>query len=164
MIHLIESSDISRLARPVAGNIDPLRVNAYINEAEQTQVKPVIGGDFFAYLLNGRLSTDDGVLLDGDGVFCGLRTALAYYSWAKLIKNNPINVTRFSTVLKMDENSQQISFSQIIKIHDDAVAYGDNCMREVVEFLGANADKYPLYKGASAVPRVKRSKVYVIGE
>ena len=95
---LITPSEISSLAREVF--IDDSKANRFIDEAEEMDVRPVLGSKMLNYirenvstlgdLMNGTTYT----FKDLTYTFKGLKTAIAYYAYARLIVGGDIEVTR----------------------------------------------------------------------
>ena len=95
---LITPSEISSLAREVF--IDDSKATRFIVEAEEMDVRPVLGDKMLAYirdnvaqvsnLLNGTTYTYNGQTY----TFSGLKKAVAYYTYARLIVGGDIEVTR----------------------------------------------------------------------
>lgn len=166
MRNLITAKEVALLARPISSGTSETKIETYIKEVEQLYVKPIIGVEMFIDILSREaeeLPRPIALLLGGDNSFVGLKVAVAYYAWARIVKNNSVNVTRFGAVVKNDEHSHSIDFKSILKIHDQAIEYADRCMAEVVAFIGEHSGDYPLYAGTK-VPQKRKSKTFVIGE
>lgn len=172
MSHLIKSEDISRLSRPIGASIKSERVDGFIDEAEMMSVKPIIGDALYLDLLDNidtpceayNLLLGGGKYTSSDGqtkVLRGLRVATAYYAYARVVKNNAINVTSFGTVFKSDEHSQNIDNKQILRIYDDAINYGNLMMNEVLALLVDKPVDYPLYISAPVTPQQSSRRVSV---
>lgn len=95
--------------------------------------------------------------------FSGLKTALAYYTYARIVKNNDINVTRFGVTFKEDDYSNKVSVKERVLAYNDAFSIADKYLHECVLFLSANKEKYPLYRGIGKV-KSNRIKYRTIGE
>lgn len=165
MQNLVTAKEVALLARPISSGTSEAKIETYTREVEQLYIKPILGVE----MLVDILSQDDLTmtqatrrLLYGDATFAGLKTAVAYYAWARIVKNNSVNVTRHGVVIKNDEQSHSIDFKSILKIHDEAVEYADKCMVEVTAFIIKHSTDYPLYAGTTVTKR-GGSKIFVIG-
>lgn len=170
---LITPSEISELARPISGKIDDARVISYIAEAQQVKIKKAVGADLLLSLMqDGELSAADKLLLSGGEYQAngtkyyarGLKVALAYFAYAKLVINNPVNVTRFGTRTMSDEKSQSIDWKQLTAIASDAESYGDDCLLEVLELLNARSSDYPLFQSSVSQPVRGRTIIFAVGQ
>lgn len=168
---LIGVSDIQDI-RSVANNIDPHKVEIYIEEAEMLDLIPAIGMDLYNRLESGEgfivvgiddagvpqlLADEEGnpivetnerttaeeLMLNGGkfyGRCCGrlqrldgLRKALAYFAYARLVRNHQVAVTPFGVVSKMGDDSNPADDRTVASIANDArniaLAIVDRCMR-----------------------------------
>ena len=114
MRHLIEPRDVDKYARPC--DMDDEIIARAIEEAELLDIKPKLGDELFmrllthvqfAVLINGGEYTDE---CRNRRHFVGLRRALAYYVWARLVKTSVNHLTRFGFVQKRDEYSQATEY------------------------------------------------------
>ena len=66
MEHLLTTDEAAKIGRPINGKIDHERILAYITEAEQMNIKPVLGDRLFLDILqNGEVNEQYKVLLNG---------------------------------------------------------------------------------------------------
>lgn len=166
---LITIDDI-RAVRPVAGNINPDRVNIYIREAEMLDLAPAIGPSLYATLSlagdipcaddlapvmdargnlvrertpesqltpEARTLLEGGLWTDGDG--CrrstqGIRVALAYYAYARLVRNHSVSVTSYGVVTKMGDESNPATDRTIAEVAADARKIGDQVLTEALAY------------------------------
>jgi hypothetical protein len=141
-------------------NIPNNRVTASIIEAQDFDIKPVIGEAFFydVILKYGTSPADanivkvveGGTYTDCDGntmSFAGLAKALNYYTLARFRKKQPINDTNFGVVVKRDLYSDPLDTKALSQSIDDARSSGMGYLNETIKFLQQNKDIYPLFKG-----------------
>ena len=98
------------MARTMSIHIDTEKIEAYIRESENIDLKSALGDALFldvkehpenySELLNGSSYT---IECGGKRSFVGLKTTLAYYTYARIVKNGDGNVTRFGFVNKDNE-------------------------------------------------------------
>lgn len=166
MNSLIKPTDVGNLARPC--DVDSGIIERAIEEAEQLDVRPKIGDALFLRLTSGADPITDSVatLLNGgsyeDGCgyghyFVGLRRALAYYVWARLVKTSINHLTRFGFVQKRDEYSDTVEYRERQAAYNDAFAIADGYMRGCLDYLQANPKAFPDYnlRGRVSANRVR---------
>lgn len=167
MRHLIEPYEVGKYARPC--DMDDEIIERAIEEAELLDVKPKIGDELFM-----RLRTHDqfDVLLDGgeyvDGCgnsrhFVGLRRALAYYVWARLVKSSVNHLTRFGFVQKRDEYSQATEYRERQTAYNDAFAVADGYMKACLAYIRAKPEIFADYTLKGKV-RANRTKFKILGD
>lgn len=170
MVRLIKANEVTDLSRPISGHIDDKKINTYIRESEDIDLKSSLGDEL---LMDIRLNPEKyNDLLNGGEykdkwgykhTFSGLKTALAYYTYARIVKNNDINVTRFGVTFKEDDYSNKVSVKERVLAYNDAFSIADKYLHECVLFLSVNKEKYPLYRGIGKV-KSNRIKYRTIGE
>lgn len=155
--HLINIEDFTSLARPTSIHLDEEEVNAYIRECEDAYVIPAIGYAVFKYAtqeeaerptsLRGSFSLDTFLeggewtrreyvcgdyLGDGTLTYCdGLKKALAYFVWAKMLKADGSIITRAGAMRHEEDYSRHVedtSLSLYNDVYDMAQAYLAGCM------------------------------------
>ena len=153
MKHLITLEDISRLAR--ACNADRSIAASLIAEAERQDIKPKIGDALFIAITQDDTPAGYDTLLDGgewaqsDGTarwLTGLRTAAAYYAYARIIRDGNIQSTRYGAVVKTEDNSADAERSERMRQYREAFAAADGYMTEVLDYLRQNACMFPEYQ------------------
>ena len=153
MRHLITLEDISRLAR--ACNADRSIAASLIAEAERQDIKPKIGDALFIAITQDDTPAGYDTLLDGgewaqsDGTarwLTGLRTAAAYYAYARIIRDGNIQSTRYGAVVKTEDNSADAERSERMRQYREAFAAADGYMTEVLDYLRQNACMFPEYQ------------------
>lgn len=152
----ITPQDISLLARPCYA--DEAKVLAYIFEAEQNNIKPKIGDDLFLRLKDG----ENPLLLDG-GTYekngkryqlNGIKKALAYYAYSRLLESGSVDLTRQGVVNRRSDNANAADEDNIIKISRETYAIADRYMQEIMDYLGA---------GEAEITTTQRTSVRLIG-
>lgn len=168
---LIDIDDINDLARPISAHVDKTKVMTYIREAQDLDVKPSIGSAMFYDIIKNPAKYND-LLCGGDykddcgatRSFCGLKTAIAYYAYARIVKNIDMNVTRFGVVQKDDEYSSHVAFKEKNMQYNDAFAIADGYLSECIDYLNYNKREYPNYCGCNKATGKSRMVVNIIGE
>lgn len=128
---IITPEEVGILSRPISQHIDHAQISAYITEVEALQIRPNLGAslltdikanaDKYSCLLNG-----------GDSVSGGLRKAVAYYVYAKIIKQGATIATRFGAVEKTDEHSVRMEQERKDNIFRECNSIADAYMADVI--------------------------------
>lgn len=167
--YLITYDEVPLLARGMSMHIEQEKIETYIRESEDIDIKPVLGDALFIdiqenpnkydLLINGGMYEDKG----GKHVMTGLKTALAYYSYARLVKNGDGNVTRYGFVNKEDEYSSRSDSKERVMAYNDAFSIADSYMKECVLYLKSHKSEFPLYKGEGGL-KANRTVFRIIGD
>lgn len=165
MRHLIEPRDVCRYARPC--DMDDEIIARAIEEAELLDIKPKLGDELFLHLTTQPSDElfDGGQYTDACGTvrhFVGLRRALAYYTWARLVKTSVNHLTRFGYVQKHDEYSQATEYRERQTAYNDAFAVADGYMKECLAYIQAS-EIFADYKLKGKV-KANRTKFKIIGD
>lgn len=140
--YLITYNEVFELTRKMSAHLDKDKIDSFIREAENMDLKPVMGdglmyavrrdADAFSMLLNG------GTYKSADGAvrtFEGLKSALAYFTYARFVRNGDGNVTRVGFTVKDNEHSSRASDAERERTYNDARAIGERYLRECMDFV-----------------------------
>lgn len=150
---IITLQDINRLARACRADTDIAA--SLIAEAEKQDIKPKIGDALYLQLTQDTVPGAYGTLLDGgewtqaDGTtrcLTGLRTALAYYAYARIVRDGNLQSTRYGTVVKTEDNSTEGERTERQRQYREAFTTADGYMQEVMEYLAENAATFTAYR------------------
>lgn len=156
---LITKQDITQFARPC--NADDALVARCIEEAELFDIRPVIGDTLYMDLQAAIEKHQYGTFTDefddsfdkqqkvaflysggkyedkrGDWhIFIGLRSALCYYAYARIVRNGNGTQTRFGYVNKDDAYSSHATTAERMQAYNEAFELADAYMIEVKRFL-----------------------------
>lgn len=166
--YLITTDEVSALSREISAHLDHEKIETYIRESENIDIKSALGDDLF---LDVKENPDKYLLLLDGGtyeskcrkkkIFAGLRVALAYYAYARIVKNGDGNVSRFGFVNKEGEYSRHTEFKEKMMAYDDACSVADRYLKECVLYLKECG--MPLYNGGGKL-KSNRTVFRVIGE
>ena len=169
--YLITTDEVSKLTRGMSVYISGDKIEAYIREAENMDVRPALGDALF---LDIKAEPEKYQLLLSGGeyetkcgdkrILVGLKSALAYYSYARLVKNIDGNVTRFGYVNKDDEYSSRPEFREKLQAYNDAFDVASRYMKECVDYLRENRDTYPLCRMGMGKIKTNGATYKIIGE
>jgi hypothetical protein len=166
LANLITAAQLRQQYRPLSAHIDDARLLVYIDEAERLDVKPLLGDALFVDIKEAVSQTPvqersfaPGVafpsytlLLEGGTYrigennvreFAGLKAALAYFAYTRIVENNPLWVTRSGVGEKTDPTARAIAEKRQRLWRNTcrsiARSYAVHCLR----YISANADDFP---------------------
>ncbi len=167
---LITPSDVKTKARDISQYVSDEKIQIYIEESENIDIKNALGDALFLDIKehpdNYASLLDGGVYETNCGekrVFTGLKAALVYYSYARLVKNGDGNVNRFGFVKKDSEYSTRSDLKEKVMAYNDAFSVADRYLKECVRYLNDCNSQYPLYKGKGRIV-ANRTVFRIIGE
>lgn len=143
MDHIINPRDSATIGRPISANTDEDKINAYITEAEQMNIKPVLGDSLFLSILEKGEDDERLKLLLSGGTytidshvftFAGLKKAVAYYVYAKYLMVGDFNATRFGITMKEDGYSSHISSADRSNAYSDTLEVANCYLQDCVEY------------------------------
>ena len=120
MRNLITYEEISQLARPCTTDRD--MAEAMIAEAQRVELKPRLGDALYLKLIADEPEERFKVLLEGgewksdcgDNLLTGIKTALAYYALARIVRDGNIHAIRL--VLCVREGALHVFRNQVLKV------------------------------------------------
>lgn len=135
---LITPEEISLLARPC--HVDEQKAISYIVEAELNNIKPALGDDLFLRLKRG----ENRLLLEGgeyerDGklyYIAGVKRALAYYVYSRLLESGSVDLTRQGVVNRRSEFSDEADEREKISVSRETYTIADRYMQEIAQYIG----------------------------
>jgi hypothetical protein len=168
MRNLISYEEISQLARPCT--TDREMAEAMIAEAQRVEIKPRLGDALYLKILADEPEERLGVLLNGGiwkdncggHLLTGVKTALAYYALARIIRDGNIQATRYGAVVKDDQYSQDAEKTERQRQYRELFAQADGYMAEAVQYLAENCETFPEYQVKGKM-RSNRTTIKIIG-
>lgn len=144
MEHILQPTDLRTLGRPI-GKVADDKLKAFITEAEQLHIKPILGDDLFLKLLDDREQGNHNIvtLLNGGTYtdkrdklhsFMGLKVALSYFVYAQNLMSGDIESTRFGSVMKSGDFSTHISSKERSDAYNNAIDVAKAYLKECVEY------------------------------
>lgn len=137
---LVTQDDINTDARPCKAQQE--LADRCIEEAQMLDIKPAIGDAVYLRLFN--TSDADAMLLWNGGtytcgsttrIFAGLRKALLYYAYARIVRASGGVVTRFDFVVKRDAYSESAELKERTQAYQEAFAIADGYKADALAFL-----------------------------
>jgi len=180
MANIITITDIQAAIPDMSVNIEEEKVTRYIAEAQEFDLKSVLGRalhfafveglaaspqvEIYSELFEGKTYLDTG--LNQNISFAGVKKAMIYWSYARFLNNQDTNVTSFGIVQKENEFSKPSEEKRIARLVTAAIAAATAYKNDFVKFLNDNSTDYPLWlventtsnatKGGINISRVTR--------
>ena len=157
MTKLITVSDIKNY-KTLSINIAALKIDSEINEAQEFDLRPILGDALYLDLLtdfeaspslatynelfNGCTYTYSGNTYQHDG----LKAMLCYYAYARFLNNSNTNSTAFGVVIKNNNDSEPVSEKTLSRLVGQALNGAKIFENRTLDYLRRNSADYPLYK------------------
>lgn len=140
---LISRRDVDVLARPCIA--DDREAERYIEEAEKVDLLPNIGTKLYLLIKNDPSKYD--ILLNGgvwqadsssaSHICAGLRTTLAYYAYARIVRNGGHIASRFGFTEKRDDFSSAVELKQRVAEANDAYSVAVEHLKSCLAYARA---------------------------
>lgn len=178
---LITAEQFRTLARPVSIHVDDDEIAQFVRECEDVYIIPAVGWTNFksstitnvwSGIFDGTFSPE--IFLDGgeydpadaecgcgsdDGLrYCnGLRKALAYYVYAKMLRNDGNIIARAGAMQHQDQYAYHTNDADL-KRYDDTMSIAERYLGECLEY--ANIHR----KNNKLTTRQSRCRVIAVGD
>ena len=149
--HIISIAGFRALARPTSAHLNEDEVNKFIEECEDIYIIPAIGLEMFNRLLEDDVikGTDEDILLNGgewseDNCRCGgnrlrrchgIRKALSYFVYARMIQNDGGIVTRTGFVKHNDEYASRDDDKNRVRKYDEVMQVAETYLSTSLDYL-----------------------------
>lgn len=142
---LITREDIDKECRPCTAQ-DAL-VDRCIEEAQNLDIIPAIGADWWLRVLDrnddavATLLWEGGIYRDTCGnahIFAGLRKALLYYAYGRIVRSSGGVSTRFDFVVKADQYSDSADLQAKVQAYNEAFANADTYKAQCLAYLNTS--------------------------
>lgn len=148
MKHILMIEELRLIGRPIGKSVPDVKLEAFLTEAEQLHVKPVLGDALFGKLTNdeARENADMQMLLNGgsyDGEcggyksFMGLKQALSYFVNAQNIMSGDFTSTAYGMVRKDGDYSTPISSKERSEAYNNVLEVANAYLQDCVTFAKA---------------------------
>lgn len=150
---LITINDIKEYS-PMA-ELSSIRVDSHIREAQMNDLKPFLGEPLYRDLITNTDTTANQELLKGKtykGIegynidYNGLIPILVYYSLARIVANNQINITSYGVVRKKVDESDAVDAASLRFYITEKRSIATRYQKEAHDFLVQNIATYPLWQ------------------
>lgn len=168
--NLITYEEISQLARPCSAEQET--AEAMIAEAQRVEVKPRVGDALYLAMTKAPDDARFKVLLSGGEwsgrcgsprLLTGIKTALAYYALARIIRDGNIQVTTYGAVVKDDQYSFEAEKAERQRQYRELFGQADTYMAEVIQYLTEKCKDFPEYTVQGKM-RSNRTTIKIIGK
>lgn len=156
MKHLLTINELRTLGRPI-GKVAEDKLIAFISEAEQLHIKPILGDELFLDLLEEAEKDDDeqkdtvkqtllngGTYIINEGTekekirsFMGLKVALSYFVYAQNLMVGDIESTRFGSVIKENDFSSRVSSKERSSAYNNTMEVANAYLKECLDYCRA---------------------------
>lgn len=151
--------------------IDSSKLLAFVQEAQELDLKPSIGPALFRDFITNRTQQIYLDLLNGkeyvwntDTIFFeGLKPALVYWSYARYLRMSSVQHTASGMVQKNTPESTPAPEKTVAALVSQASTAAISYLNEAVRFLGQNTSTYPLWKTAAYARRKSGLKITPVG-
>lgn len=142
---LITREEIDRECRPC--NAQDALVDRCIEEAQNLDIIPVIGADWWLRVLDrnddavATLLWEGGIYRDTCGnahIFAGLRKALLYYAYGRIVRSSGGVSTRFDFVVKADQYSDSADLQAKTQAYNEAFSIADGYKAQCLAYLNTS--------------------------
>lgn len=93
----------------------------------------------------------------------GLKTTLAYYTLARIVRDGNIQPSTYGAVVKDDQYSVEAERTERQRQYRELFAQADSYMTEIVRFLARNCKWFPEYE-VKGKPRNNRMNIKIVGK
>lgn len=154
MIATVE--DIKKI-RQISDNIQDIRIEPYIQLAEELVIIPAIGAKLYkeieankseySNILNETYYSVDVCGQTEEKYSGGLLKAISYIAYSKLLLNQSVNVTAFGVRTMNSQFSEQAAEKEVVRASNEARAIGDTYLSQVLDYINKdNQCKVPTKK------------------
>lgn len=131
---MIDYISTIKAIRPIYSNIDEDRISPYIDEVLNLFVRKAINyKDIEEHPENYTTILDGGYV--GDEYIAGLKKAVAYLTYSRLIQNNQISVTTYGVDYLKSEYSDQVEKAELTYQRNQSKEIGEKYLSEVIKVL-----------------------------
>jgi len=157
MTALITLADI-RTFKAISSNLNSLKLDSEINEAQEFDLRPILGDEFYLALINDfaaspSLTTYSDLFNGSTYVYSGntyqhdgIKAMLCYYAYARYLNNSNTNATAYGTVIKLNQESEPVSEKTLSRLVGQAISGAKVFENRIRDFLTRNSADYPLWE------------------
>ena len=152
---LVQLSDIKSIVKNISSNIDEQRINTAIMEAQNIDVKPLINEQVYITLIEGDVIPDNYLQLMNGCIYTyndlkykfeGLKVAIIYFAYARLIKGLDSSVSAGGLVQKNNDFSTHTPIRERMNAANEAESIGNLHLKECLDYLTRNNDLFPEFR------------------
>ena len=165
---LINLNDMNEKCRPTY--TDTAVFEACANEVELIDLKSLVGDETYLDIVGRQYEEELTILMDGGKFtdnrgeirfFGGLKKALCYLTYARILRASTLAPTRFGVTEKSDNYSVRAELEERQRVANDIDEIGNVLINECVSYM-RNSGLFKNLPGAMKM-RKQGTKFYVIG-
>jgi hypothetical protein len=127
---------------------------AMIAEAQRVEIKPRLGDTLYLPLMEEAPDKKYETLLEGGKwtdkcgdtrLLTGVKTALAYYALARIVRDGNIQASTYGAVVKDDQYSAEPERTERQRQYRELFSQADSYMAEALAYITRNCDAFPEY-------------------
>lgn len=159
---IITLQDIKTL-RPTA-ELDGVRWEPFALEAQDQDLRPILGDGLFYDFMTKWYSTGDAMYasyqnllngvaytLNGQTVyFDGLKPMVIYFTLARFVQNNPVNIVRYGVVTKVSQQSTPVDPQTLRQVVNELRSNALTYKNQIDTYLLNNQTTFTLYIGSDS--------------
>lgn len=169
MNHIITPEEVRQYGRAMSSHVDKKVLESLIQETENMDIVPALGvalvrelsettsNEYHITLLEG------GYYNDGKAHLQGLKSAMAYYVQAKLVKTNDNQITRFGVMQKDSEYGTRPSLAERNDQYNDLCSIADQYLRDALDYIAQHEEHFPTMCKRGGI-RNNRTIYRIVGE
>jgi len=170
-MQLITLTDIKKTVKQISDHIDEERIKNAIIEAQEIDLSPIISEQVYISIIEKKGQYNDNYKKLMDGCIYeykeqkyelrGIKVALCYFAYARIISGIDVNVTRTGFMQKEGDYSVHALIKEKIKSVNEAASTGSFYANKCLDFISRNPDTFPT---SVLKPQRKKSNFNVIGD
>lgn len=148
---------------PIDSNVDPIKVNIAIKEAQELNIKSILGQELYTKIFNDILGTGTTT-----GYYLTLLTdyiqrCQAYWAVYHVLPTLQYNLSNKGVTEKHSEYSESSELDKIIFLRKDAESKAQFFGQRITEYIINNAEHFPEYYQQSGLGIQPKSNNYFGG-
>ncbi len=152
---LVQLADMKSIVKNIYSNIDEYRINSAVMEAQNIDVKPLINEQVYIALIEGDTVPDNYLPLMNGCIYTynslkykfeGLKVAIIYFAYARLIKGLDNSISAGGFVQKTNDFSTHSSIKERMNAANEAEEIGNCHLKECLDYLTRNNDLFPEFR------------------
>ena len=155
-MQLITFLNIKQIVKQISEHIDSSRIENAITEAQELDLSPIIGEQLYISILEKKGNYIDkykelmeGCIYEYNGEkyqLRGVKVALCYFAYARLIKGIDNNLSRSGFLQKDADYSIHAVIKERLAAANEAFDIGSKYAIKCLDFINRNSESFPVQK------------------
>lgn len=165
--YILTLQEFQDSARPTSVHLDEVEVMAFVREGQDMFIIPAIGYERFKQLTSDELTDEQAIMLNGGewtnekkstlNVCKGIKSALAYYVYAKMLRSDGTLLSRAGSIRHDDQYAAHVDDSKL-KQYNDVMGVAEAYLSNTLEYINyITNDKQKPIRGS-------RCHIHAIGD